>query len=125
MVGRAVYAAAVGLVLYAATLFVWQNSEGPAIVLYFASGVVVGIVAASLKWGFALAFVMTFAFQAIINGVALLDPNVFLAFVAIAAISSTIAGVLGAAGGLAGRRLFGKKAVPPVSGTGAASGAGT
>lgn len=124
MDSRLPYAAAVGILLYAIDIFLRQISAGPALVLFFIAGLIVGIAATSVKWGFALTFVLTFVFQIIVvaGTVNLLDPNIFGALLALAALNSFIVSVLGGIGGLIGGMLFRKKVAPPPPAAGAASG---
>ncbi len=103
-----VYASGVAVVLYIGITYIRTINSDSAIIPFFISGIVIGFVAASVKWGFGVSFLAAFVFT-LAFGVATTnssDPNVLMSLVIFTLIPSLIIGVLGAAAGFGGRRVF-------------------
>jgi len=109
---KIVYAVIVGVALFALgmTLRIFANQEGPQIILFFITFLVVGLIATGVKRGLLLSFVLSlilsFASNAILSPQVFDDINVVMALLVFSLIASLMCAALGAVGGLVGKRIF-------------------
>lgn len=109
---KIIYAVIVGIVLFvlATALMVYANQEGFQIILFFLTFFAVGFIATGVKRGFMLSFVLAFIFSVLRSAILFpqnfSDINVVAAIIILSLITSAICGVLGAVGGLIGKRIL-------------------
>ncbi len=113
---RTVYAIVIGAILFTLGIVLKKvaDQEGPQILLFFLTFLVMGVVAGGVKRSFLLGLVMGVIFT-LINGVVNITLSFQNASVAVASIiigviiPSLIGSGLSALGGLVGRKLFKQK----------------
>lgn len=117
MNNRTVYAIIVAFILFGVSMGLrLGGQEGPQIILFFLTFLILGIVAVGIKIGLLLSFVLSFGFQLITNVIispeifgAFSNPNIGAAILLMTLLNSVILGALGAAGGFIGKIIFKKK----------------